>query len=178
LIDAVLEGASERGMQAEQVFLDELDIRPCLGCRSCKGKTEECSTRDDFNGLIGKVREARLVVIGSPIYMGQVTGQTKTFLDRLYSLRRADRTIRLDGTKKKGAMVVVCGSTDPSHPDATRRTLGVFFRYLNTPDVEEIVEQGLGGEGEVLTRPEAIARAREIGRALANQVLGERPEGD
>jgi len=170
LIEAVLAGARGSGLETETVFLNELEIGPCTGCRSCKGKTEECVTADDFAGLMGKVREADLVVIGSPIYMGQVTGQTKTFLDRMYSLRRADRTIRLDGTKKKGAMVVVCGSSDPSHPDGTRRTLGVFFRYLNTPDVVELVEQGLGSEGEVLGRTEAIARAQKAGQNLAGEL--------
>ncbi len=173
LIEGVLAGAASSGMQTEQVFLHELDIGPCLGCRSCKGTTEQCATEDDFQTLLQKVREADLIVLGSPIYMGQVTGQTKTFLDRLYSLRRADRTIRLDGTKKKGAMIVACGSTDPAHPDGTRRTLGVFFRYLNTPGVVELVEQGLGSEGEVLTRPETMARARQTGQKLAGDLLRE-----
>lgn len=173
LIEEVLAGAAGSGMQTEQVFLNELDIGPCTGCTSCKGKTEQCATEDDLGALIQKVREADLIVLGSPVYMGQVTGQTKTFLDRLYSLRRADRTIRLDGTKKKGAMVIVCGSTDPVHPDGTRRTLGVFFRYLNTPSVIELVEQGLGGEGEILKRPQAMARAKQAGQKLAGDLLRE-----
>ena len=167
LIKSVLEGAASKGMTTEEVFISDLDIAPCRGCATCKDTSEKCVIEDDFHGVVDKIRDADLVVIGSPVYMGQVTGQSKTFLDRLYSLRRRDRTIRLDGTRKKGVLVVVCGSTDPEHPNPAKRTLGVLFRYLNTPDVKEIVEQGTGPVGDLLKRPDALNRAKDVGATLA-----------
>ena len=166
LIQEALMGAASQGAETEEVFLNELSIGPCRGCTACKDQAEQCVIDDDFTVVMEKVKAADLLVIGSPVYMGQVTGQTKTFLDRLYSLRRRDRTIRIDGTGKRGVTVVVCGATDPMHPEPAVKTVGVFFRFLNTPDVVSIVEQGLGRAGEVGSRVEALACARKVGEEL------------
>jgi len=172
LIREVLHGAESKGMRTRLVFLDDLRIQPCRGCAQCKDNSTGCVIPDDFGLLLENIRDADLVIIGSPVYMAQVTGQTKTMLDRLYSLRRGDRSMRIDGSKKKGVLVVTCGSEDPAHPVATTRTLGVLYRFLNTPDVVEIVEQGLNPRGAVLARPQSLERARLVGESMADSLIG------
>lgn len=171
LIEEVLLGASQAGLETEKVYLDELKIGPCRGCVSCKDNDFGCIISDDFRELIQKIEGAGLIVIGSPVYMAQVTGQAKVMLDRLYSLRRRDRSIRIDGSAKKGVIIVTCGATEPEHPEPTKKTLGILFRFLNTPDVASIVEQGLGTRGAVRERPQALARARKTGETLGKTLM-------
>jgi multimeric flavodoxin WrbA len=114
-----------------------------------------------------KVKEADLIVIGSPVYMSQVTGQTKTFLDRLYSLRRKDRTMRYDGTHTRGIVVATSGNSDPAASETTRKTLGVLFRYLNSQEVAEVVAPGVSVPGDAAKNEELLRLARETGFELA-----------
>jgi multimeric flavodoxin WrbA len=170
VIQAVLEGAGNCGFDTEEVFLHEVAIGPCVGCGKCKdGSSEVCTQLDGWQPLMEKVKEADLIVIGSPVYMSQVTGQTKMFLDRLYSLRRKDRTMRFDGSHTRGVVVATSGNSDPVASETTRRTLGVFFRYLNSPEVVEVVAPGVSAVGDAGKDDELITRARETGFELASK---------
>lgn len=86
-INYVLRIMKERGFDTEKVFLSNLDIRPCMACKSCK-KEERCIIDDDFNGVIPLLAEANGIIISSPVYMGSVSGQLKCFFDRTIFLRR------------------------------------------------------------------------------------------
>lgn len=81
LIDRVLEGAKSRKAEVEKVYLRDLDINPCQGGFTCEiaGK---CPIPDDMQQLYPKIQEAGCVVIGSPVYVGNVSGPVVNFLDR------------------------------------------------------------------------------------------------
>jgi len=79
-----LDGAREAGAQVEMIYLQEKKIRPCLGCNKCWLKTPgKCAQKDDMTDLINLMRQSEVIVLASPIYVGGVTGQLKTFLDRM-----------------------------------------------------------------------------------------------
>ena len=79
-----LEGAREAGAEVEIIYVQEKEIRPCLGCNKCWLKTPgKCAQKDDMTDLIVSVRQSEVMVLASPIYVGGVTGQLKTFLDRM-----------------------------------------------------------------------------------------------
>ncbi len=82
-----LEGASSAGAEVEVIYVKEKNIKPCLGCNSCFLKTPgRCVQKDDMADIIESIRSSDVIVLASPIYVGGVTGQTKTFLDRLTPL--------------------------------------------------------------------------------------------
>lgn len=62
----------------------DVDIQPCKGCWSCMN-TGVCplDKEDDMGFLKEKMLKANLIIWGSPVYAMQVSGQMKTFLDRL-----------------------------------------------------------------------------------------------
>lgn len=68
LTRAVLEGAKENGFEISEVFLNEAGITPCVGCLKCQtGESTGCSVQDGFHEVIDRIREADLVIIGSPV---------------------------------------------------------------------------------------------------------------
>jgi len=165
LIREILRGATEAGAAVETIRLSDLSIGPCTGCNHCKTH-DNCIIPDDMSMLLEEVLQSSAVVIGSPVYMGQVTGQTKVFLDRLYQLRRGDRTLKVDGSHIRGAVVAVCGAPSHEHPQATLATLRVLFRYLDQPKVWELVGASLGPKGIVKERVGLLEDAYELGRRL------------
>lgn len=55
----------------------------CRGCMSCRLRPE-CVIRDDMDKLLPKVRQADILIIGTPNYFDSITGLLKDFLDRTH----------------------------------------------------------------------------------------------
>lgn len=87
LVDKALEGAAAQGATMELVHLYDLDFKGCKSCFACKtrgGKSYgKCVLKDDLAPVLEKIAAADALVIGSPIYFGTVTGETRSFLERL-----------------------------------------------------------------------------------------------
>jgi multimeric flavodoxin WrbA len=88
LIEYALEGASEQGAKTETIHLYDLDFTGCTSCFSCKrigGKSYgKCVLRDDLQEVLKKIEDADAVVLGSPIYFGDVTAGFRGLLERLF----------------------------------------------------------------------------------------------
>jgi len=61
--------------------LSDLKIDYCKGCCSCY-KIGKCVIHDDAKMLSKEILEANGLIIGSPTYASNVSGQLKTFIDR------------------------------------------------------------------------------------------------
>jgi multimeric flavodoxin WrbA len=73
------------GATATTYALNKLTYRGCQACQACKTTADRCVIEDDLTQVLESVRGADVVVLASPVYMGEVTGQMKCFLDRTYS---------------------------------------------------------------------------------------------
>lgn len=80
----LLNGMRSVGAETSLIHVRELEIEPCLGCFHCWTHTPgECIHDDQMTGAIEAYRNADLVVYGTPLYHGSMSGLLKTFLDRL-----------------------------------------------------------------------------------------------
>jgi multimeric flavodoxin WrbA len=62
----------------------DVDIQSCKGCWSCMNRGICPLDKEDEMGILKEeMLEANLIIWGSPVYAMQVSGQMKTFLDRL-----------------------------------------------------------------------------------------------
>ncbi len=78
----VLEGAAGAGAETEMVDLCDLRITPCTACEGCSC-TGICVFDDDLPLLVERMKEADGIVLASPVYIDNVSGQMKIFFDRL-----------------------------------------------------------------------------------------------
>ena len=84
MVDKFVEGAKSAGANIEEYKLSELDIHHCDGCYMCWTKIPgECVHKDIMTELREKYRNADLVIFASPLYIFNVTGIMKNFMDRL-----------------------------------------------------------------------------------------------
>lgn len=88
LLEAALKGARAAGADTELVNLYGLDYKGCTSCFECKrigGKSYgRCAMRDGLSPALEAFREADAAIFGSPIYFWNVTGQLRSFLERLW----------------------------------------------------------------------------------------------
>ncbi len=87
LLNKALEGAASQGADTELIHLYDLNFRGCLSCFSCKTKGSrsygKCAARDDLTPILKKVEECDAFILGSPIYLGTVSGEMRSFMERL-----------------------------------------------------------------------------------------------
>ena len=85
-----LEAAQNLGAETQTFALNALAYRGCQACMACKKKSEVCILKDDLTEVLEAVREADVIVLASPVYYGDVTGQLKLFIDRTYAFLTPD----------------------------------------------------------------------------------------
>ncbi len=104
LVKEALKSAEENGADTEFVGLAGKEIKGCIACSDC-GKKAKCVIDDDMQEIYPKMVAADAIVLGSPVYFGTVTAQTKALIDRSYFLHKNGR--KLAG--KVGGAIAVGG---------------------------------------------------------------------
>lgn len=87
LLQKALDGAKSMGAQTEFIHLYDLNFKGCISCFACKRKNTRhvghCAMKDDLTNVLEKILECDVLLLGSPIYFGNITGEMHSFLERL-----------------------------------------------------------------------------------------------
>jgi len=165
LVERVLSGASSKGAQTSIYFLNELNIRGCQACNYCK-EHGECRQQDDMVQLYKAIKEAKGLVIGSPIYMDYLSAQTKLFLDRLFAFLGPDLRPTLPPGKRAVLVYSQGGGNNPEVMDS----LAKFLRGALGIEVRGVVGgNGFNELGAVKNRDDLLDKAFSLGQELASE---------
>ena len=180
------------GIEVKTVRLYDLDYKGCMSCMACKIKgraSNVCRFKDALTPILEEIAEADGLVLGSPIYFGDVTGQMRTFLERLAFPWLSYNDYSLTAPKR---MPVVLVETMNGLPDRNNSNgygsmehciaaaLGQPERLIayNTYQVKDYSRFELGGFSEEAKRRyrdehwEAdLQRAYEAGKRMGNGVI-------
>ena len=69
--------ARANGDEVTVIRVADLQIRPCIGCMSCREKLKCCLPEDDAQRVLKQIEEAQALIIGAPCYWGNLPGQLK-----------------------------------------------------------------------------------------------------
>ncbi|SMD15015.1 flavodoxin family protein [Sporomusa malonica] len=87
LLNKALEGAASQGATTELIHLYDLNFKGCISCFACKLKGGasygKCAYQDDLTPVLEKIEKADAIILGSPIYFGNVTGEMRSLIERL-----------------------------------------------------------------------------------------------
>lgn len=87
MLEKAIEGAASKGAETNLIHLYDLKFKGCISCFSCKtrnGKSYgKCAVKDDLTPVYAEIKEAGAFILGSPIYFGDVTGEMRSFMERL-----------------------------------------------------------------------------------------------
>ena len=86
MLQKFAEGATSvsKEIEVKTIRLYALDYKGCMSCMACKVKgkaSNVCKFKDALTPVLEDIAEADGLVLGSPIYFGDVTGQMRTFLE-------------------------------------------------------------------------------------------------
>jgi len=87
MLNKALQGAASLGAQTQLVHLYDLSFKGCTSCFACKTKGGKsygrCAMRDELTPILHAIEEADALILGSPLYLGRVTGEMASFQERL-----------------------------------------------------------------------------------------------
>lgn len=81
LCEQFKQGAQKAGFEVEKIFINDKKINACVACYVCRG-TGKCAFKDDMEEILGKMVQADVLVLASPVYFYSINGQIKTLIDR------------------------------------------------------------------------------------------------
>ncbi|MCX6685505.1 MAG: flavodoxin family protein [Methanoregula sp.] len=155
----VLAGSQDAGAQTEMIDLTDYRITPCTACEGCR-LTGICIYDDDVAGIIARMKEADAIILASPVYVDNVTGQMKVFIDRL-----ADAIHYQVLTGKYGCAIA---TTFESGGNDVVAYLNHVLNYLGVISVGGISIATQGNSGAIdAAEPDALT----LGKILAGAIL-------
>jgi Multimeric flavodoxin WrbA len=125
--------AEAEGFQVsyECVTGDQIRVDYCRSCNSCF-KTGVCplDSGDDMPGLKQKLTDADVIFFGTPVYLWEMSGITKSVLDRIsYWAHRFELA---------GKVGVTIASTDTSHGPQVADSLRELLRFTGLTVVDAV----------------------------------------
>ena len=163
LVKEILTGTSDRGAETRLYNLAALDIKACDACYRCQADGK-CAIEDDMQQLYEEILASDALVLGTPVYMWQMTAQTKLFVDRLMAFVNPDFSSRIGGEKKL-ILAFTQGNSNPgSFKSYFEYTAGLFY-FLGFDVLNTIIAPGTDQSG-ISDQPEVLVRARDLGRDL------------
>jgi multimeric flavodoxin WrbA len=159
------------GVEADvaELFLNDMDVRPCIGCWKCLEMREPgCVIDDDMAGVYPLLRAADLIVFATPIYWWHIAGQMKVFLDRLEGLLAGGGLNNLSG---KELVLILTHLTED--PDGVELAVRMFRSITGWAGMSLDVVRYCSDGGHVSGRGEKLEEAHRLGRSYAGYKVRE-----
>ena len=87
LLNSAMHGAESAGAEAELFHLSDYNVKGCYSCFACKRKGNStngvCAVSDELRPVLQQIMDADVLIIGSPIYFGNLTAATMAILERI-----------------------------------------------------------------------------------------------
>jgi len=159
LVNKILNTADENNHDTKFYSLNDLNINPCQDCGHCK-ENEACDLDDDMNQLNKEIEESDYIIIGSPIYYGEVSSQTKLFTDRFFSVYNS-KTRDFDG--KKAILIYTQGNPNPkTYESYTQHQKEFLYNFMNFDVMNTLVAAGIHSKEDLLEKEEILKEAENI----------------
>ena len=147
MIEAMTDGCRAAGAEVSIHNLYDIDFRGCTSCFACKllgGPSHAaCGMRDDLTAVLNECLAADLIIVGSPVYFGDVTGELRSFLERLWFPGLAyDRDHRLLYKRRIQAKVILTSNASKKEyiDEIGGRITGTMSTFIGTAEMIAAVD--------------------------------------
>lgn len=162
LVKAFSEGAQSAGHAVTEFFLGGMEIHGCRGCFGGHSSREcPCVQRDDMDKIYSAVRECNVIVLASPLYYWNMSGQIRTAVDRLFALEEGDGNL-LRGHDRSCALLM---AAEGNNFDDVLLYYDHLTEHLRWKNLGHVLAGGNGDIGDISGKPE-LQQARQLGASI------------
>lgn len=124
-VQYALKYAKEKfGFETEFWTVKAKKINFCIHCDYCIRERKGCVHKDDLQDLYSKLEEAKFLLLGTPVFQGNLSGQLKTIMDRCRAIVAKDT----DVFKNKIGMALAVGGDRSGGQEIAIRTILDFYQ--------------------------------------------------
>ncbi len=159
MVEKALESARKvEGIRTEFFDLSRMKIQNCIGCEACRNKKSLCvAIQDDMATLYPALIKSDALIIGSPVYFGDVTGLAKAFIDRTTCLGGTPAADLQYALKWKIGAGITVGGARYGGQEFALKTIHNFFLIHGMMVISGIPSSGYwGAAGRAVHRDEIL----------------------
>jgi len=165
ILERVLEAAGKKGCTGEKLNVCDLKLRPCTGCMACRTDGVCRLSRDDAHEAAEKIAEADLLVVGTPTYWGNMSGQLKLLFDRTVPVFMGESSRGIPQGRQRGKRALIVAACTTPWPfnrlmRQSRGAVGAVREVLGTAGYRIRTLQ-IGGTKRISSLPERCALRAE-----------------
>lgn len=151
------EGAAAAGNEVKTIAVRDLDLKFCTGCLYCQSH-DRCVLADGMNALYADFQNADVIAFATPVYYYAVSGQLKTFLDRLNPLYVRENKF------KEVYLLATCADDDSHAMDGATKDVQGWVDCFDGVTLRGVLRAtGVTGKGEI-DGTDFPAQAYEMGK--------------
>ena len=160
---------SGNGIDVRNYNLGEMKINYCVGCRTCE-TTGNCIQNDDMYRIIADIYESDIVIMASPSYWGDVTGQMKVFIDRCTPYGNTNPHRLPVPVGKTGVAVVIRAGQNKKENETLISTIEHFLGHLDIPLKYKFTAEGISTEQDLKNNPAILENAAVLGKQIVDDL--------
>ena len=156
-----IKGAKINGNDINFINLKDIKMQFCIGCLSCN-KTKKCVIKDGLTKeMLDSICNSDIIVFVTPVYYYAVSGQLKTFIDRMnpiYSMNFKFKDIYVIATAAEDEVRTFRGIKEDIK--------GFVDCYEGTKIKGTVFGGGLEKPNDAKKRVDLLEKAYEMGRKI------------
>ena len=144
MLESALKGAKDAGAETQLVHLIDLNFKGCISCFACKRlggpSYAKCNVRDDLKSVLEDIWDADALIVGSPVYFGDVTADLRALLERLWFSVLMYNTDHMVRAPKKLPVKVIFTTNAPEfafHKTLNESLTGAMERFVGPTELIE-----------------------------------------
>lgn len=116
MLDIIHDELSNSGATVQEVFVNTLDVKPCVACMKCR-ETHKCvMPEDDAHRVLELIRWCDALVIGAPCYWGNMPGKLKLLFDRMVYGMMGENSLAVPIAMHKGKRCILISTSSTMYP--------------------------------------------------------------
>lgn len=162
LVREFTQGAESAGNTVTEFFLNSMDIHGCKGCFGGHSSREcPCVQKDDMNKIYPAVKDCDVIVLATPLYYWNMSGQIRTTVDRLFALEEGDGNL-LRGHGRSSALLM---AAEGFGFEDVVLYYDHLMEHLKWKNLGHVLAGGNGDVGEIEGKAE-LQKAYELGKSI------------
>lgn len=169
IADKIIEGMNSSNKYYGEIkkhCLGDIELKYCVGCKTCY-ETGKCALDDGFQNVFGEIIDSDYIVLISPSYWGDITGQTKVFFDRSTPYCDTNPNRNYPAKIRKGISIAIRTGQNEAENIHIIETMEHYFGHLEIKPVDKLSICEVEKPSDLLKHTETLNNAYEIGIKIA-----------
>lgn len=167
MVEKIIDGMmGEKGVSVQKLHLRDIKMNFCDGCLLCD-ETGKCVIEDDMINIVEDVRNADGFIFASPARWSLLSGEMKTFFDRLNPLAVREE---MNG---KACINFVVGQSEEDDNESIKlaaNSIKAFCDNAGIEVVDTIIACGCYGRNDIVSKNQYIEAGIAAGKKLIDKL--------